>query len=280
VHKPSRASLALLSAGAVLAATSCSARGASDEVSIAVGVYPLEFVARRVAGEGADVLNVTPPAAEPHDVELTSSQVVSIAEADLILYIGGGFQPAVEKLAAEAGDRAVDLSIGPDPHLWLYPLQLADVARVTADQLERVDPEDSGFALQADRLRHELQQLDQEFRAGLEDCERRDIVTSHEAFGVLAEHYGLRQIGIAGLDAEGEPSPQRLAEVAELVRERDVEVIYFERLLPPDLAETIAEETGARTALLDPIESEPEEGDYFSAMRDNLDALREGLGCR
>lgn len=269
--------------GSVLAlvAAGCSATGASSEIDVAVSVYPLEFVAERVGGDEVSVRNVTPPAAEPHDIELTSSQVVALSQADLILYIGGGFQPAVEDVVADAGDRAVDLSGGgSDPHVWLSPLQLAEIARLTGEHLERADADGSGYADRAVRLATELRELDEEFRDGLEECERREIVTSHEAFGVLARHYDLEQVGIAGIDSEAEPSPQRLAEVAAFVRANDVEVIYFEHLLPRDLADTIARETGARTAVLDPLESEPDDGDYFSAMRDNLETLREGLGCR
>lgn len=271
----------MLGSVVALVAAGCSATGASSEIDVAVSVYPLEFVAERVGGDGVSVRNVTPPAAEPHDIELTSSQVVALSEADLILYIGGGFQPAVDDVVADIGDRAVDVSGGgSDPHVWLSPLQLAEIGRQTAEHLERVDPEGTGFADRAFELRLELEALDQQYRDGLEQCERREIVTSHEAFGMLARDYDLEQVGIAGIDSEAEPSPQRLAEVAAFVRANDVEVIYFERLLPRDLADTIARETGARTAVLDPLESEPDGGDYFSVMRDNLQALREGLGCR
>jgi zinc transport system substrate-binding protein len=237
-------------------------------------------VAERVAGDDASVTNVTPPAAEPHDIELTSRQVIELSEADLIVYVGGGFQPSVEDVADDAAERALDVSEagGPDPHVWLDPIRLADIGVAIADRLEEIDP-GSGYRARAEELAEELEALDEAFQAGLEDCDRRELVTSHEAFGYLADRYELDQIGIAGIDSETEPSPQELADVADFVRENDVKVIFFEHLLPRDLAETIAAETGARTAALDPLESPPD-GDYISAMRANLDALRRALGCR
>lgn len=274
--------LALLCVVVALVAAACSSPGASAErVDIAVAVYPLEFVAERVAGEAASVRNVSPPAAEPHDIELTSSQVIDLSEADLILYLGGGFQPSVEEVAGDAGDGALDVSDagGADPHVWLDPIRLSDIGLAVAHRLEEIDP-GAGYVERAEQLSEELHALDEEFRAGVEDCDRRELVTSHEAFGYLATRYDLDQIGIAGIDSEAEPSPQRLAEVADFVRANDVRVIYFEHLLPRDLAETIAAETGARTAVLDPLESQPDDGDYLTVMRDNLEMLREGLGCR
>jgi zinc transport system substrate-binding protein len=266
-----------------LVGTACSPTGAADDrPDVAVAVYPLEFVAERVGGAGVAVSNVTPAAAEPHDLELTPSQVVAVSEADLLVYLGGGFQPTVEDLARDLGDRAMDVSddAASDPHVWLDPTRLAAVGSAIADRLEVIDPDGDGYRERAERLAAELSELDAEYESGLADCTRRELVTSHEAFGYLADRYGLRQIGITGIDTEAEPSPQGLAEVADFVRERRVEVIYSERLLPADLAETIAAESGARTAVLDPLESQPQEGDYFTAMRANLQALRGGLGCR
>jgi zinc transport system substrate-binding protein len=114
----------------------------------------------------------------------------------------------------------------------------------------------------------------------LSRCDRREFVTSHEAFGYLANRFNLEQVGISGIDPEQEPSAQRLKEVSNLVRSKGITTIFFESLLPPDLAETVARETGATTAQLDPIESPPEGGDYLSAMRSNLAELRKALNCQ
>ncbi|MFV2102609.1 metal ABC transporter substrate-binding protein [Micromonospora sp. LOL_024] len=169
-----------------------------------------------------------------------------------------------------------------DPHLWLDPTRLATVGDKLADRLGAVDPDRAGdYTQRAAALRTELEKLDTEFTEGLKTCERREIVVSHAAFGYLAQKYQLEQIGISGLTPEDEPSPQRLAAVAEEAREHKATTIFFETLVSPKVAETIAREVGAQTAVLDPIEGLSEEngGDYLSVMRTNLQALRTALSC-
>jgi zinc transport system substrate-binding protein len=136
----------------------------------------------------------------------------------------------------------------------------------------------------ASRLVARLQELDADYHEGLATCERHEIVTSHEAFAYLAQRYGLEQIPITGLSPEAEPQPADLARVVDLVDERGVTTIYYETLVSPRIAETVARETGAETAMLDPIEgltpAQIANGEgYFTRMRANLRALEEGLGC-
>jgi zinc transport system substrate-binding protein len=273
-----------------LALTSCESDGPSEEaLTVATTVYPVEFVAREVGGSAVEVVNVTPPGAEPHDVELSSDQVIEIAEADLVVYIGGDFQPAVEESLPEARGRTLDafalLTAGSpsvtDVHFWLDPIKLARIARETAQRLAEIDPDNGeSYIAAAEDLTGRLRELDHAFKEGLEDCASNDIVTGHEAFGQMAASYGLSQHGTSGLDPEAEPSPQRIADLAQFVRANDITTVFSETLLPADAAETIARETGAEVSVLDPLESAPEEGDYISAMKANLDALREGLRCR
>lgn len=260
--------------------------GAPPKTKVMTAFYPLEFVATRVAGTRAEVSNLTPAGVEPHDLELTSGQVRQIRDADLLLYIGKGFQPAVEALVPELEGRALDvLQLGgpaqDDPHLWLDPLLMVAITNSVATTLSEIDERNqSTYERNAEDLVAELNALDDSFQNGLTRCDRRDFVTSHDAFGYLAARFNLEQIGISGIDPEQEPSARRLKEVGDLVKRRGITTIFFESLLPPDLAETVARETGATTAQLDPIESPPEGGDYISAMRSNLEELREALNCR
>lgn len=257
--------------------------GASDgETEVVVGFYPLAFAAERIGGEGVEVTNVTPAGAEPHDVELSVRDVERVRSADLVLYAGGDFQPALAEAAGEAEGRAVDVLAGlelrvGDPHVWLDPLRFAEV-------VERIGTE-LGVPSAARRFVSELDELDADYRAGLADCERRELVTGHDAFGYLAERYGLEAIPIAGVAPETEPSPRDLEEIAGLVAERGVTTVFVETLLSPEVAETVAREAGADTTVLNPLEGLTEEElergeDYLSVMRANLEALREGLGCR
>ncbi|MFF3856833.1 metal ABC transporter substrate-binding protein [Micromonospora sp. NPDC002575] len=309
------AATALVALGA---ATACSDDGTAgvdpQRVDVAAAFYPLQFVAERVGGDAVRVTNLTKPGAEPHDLELTPSQVGEVNQAELVVYLKG-FQPAVdEAIAQSGGDRAFDVAGvqpllaasagghdhegegagqeehadekgngGRDPHLWLDPTRLAGVADQLAERLGRADPERAAdYTARAKTLRAELEKLDAEFAAGLKSCQRREIVVSHTAFGYLAERYQLEQVGITGLTPETEPSPQRLAEVAEEAREHGATTIFFETLVSPKVAETIAREVGAKTAVLDPLEGLSADGggqDYLSVMRTNLQTLRTALSC-
>lgn len=279
-----------LAAGLLVApaGTGCGggASGASGDTEVVAGFYPLAFAAQAVGGDDVEVTDLTPAGAEPHDLELSVRDVERIRSADVILYLGGGFQPALEDAVESAGVRAVDLlegvelrdgDDGLDPHVWLDPLRFAAIA-------ERVGAE-LGAEREGEELAVRLRTLDREYELGLARCDRRELVTAHDAFGYLAERYGLEVVPIAGLSPEAEPSPRDLERVARLVRDRGVTTVFVEPLISPEVAETVAREADAETLVLDPLESlTPEElergDDYFSVMRVNLEALREGLGCR
>jgi zinc transport system substrate-binding protein len=286
-----------------------------DRIDLVAGFYPLQFLAERVGGDGVQVEPLAKPGAEPHDLELNPGQVGQVAGADLVLFLKG-FQPAVDEAVEQnAADKAFDVAEvqplldaaadghdhegedehasegagdhgdetgGKDPHVWLDPTRFATIGDKLAERLGRVDPDRAAeYTARARTLRTDLEALDAEFAAGLKTCERREIVTSHSAFGYLAERYQLEQIGITGLTPDDEPSPQRLAAVTEEAREHGASTIFFETLVSPKVAETIAKEVGAKTAVLDPIEGKPDgEGtDYLSVMRSNLAALRTALSC-
>ena len=304
VRRAAVAVLALVAAGMGLAA--CSAdrpRPPGSAVRVVVAVYPLQYVVEEVGGGTVSVKNLVSPGAEPHDLELSPRQVADVADADLVVYLGG-FQPAVdEAVGLEAADEALDVgefvpllaapdikgppalaedvtADGMDPHLWLDPNRLALVAGAVATRLSAIDPNHAAaYHASSAELRKRLSALDSEYRAALQDCDRREIVVSHAAFGYLADRYQLNQVAISGLQPEAEPTPQRLAEVATLARRFGATTVFFETLVSPSVADAIATEVGARTAVLDPIEGPPD-GDYITAMRTNLAQLVTALACR
>ena len=273
-------------AAAVLAAgcaTGCAAgpSGEDGRVDVVAAFYPLQFVAERVGGDAVDVTALAKPGAEPHDLELSPSQVGQVSKADLVIYLKG-FQPAVdEAVEQEGGDRTLDVGSvtplldvsagshrheggetdhedgagGKDPHIWLDPTRLATVADRTAERLADVDPDHAAdYAARAAALRDELEALDREYQQGLSTCQRREIVVSHAAFGYLADRYRLEQIAVSGLTPDDEPPPQRLAKVIEEARTHGATTVFFETLVSPKVAETLAREVGAQTAVLDPID--------------------------
>lgn len=273
----------------------------SGRVSVVTSFYPLTFAAERIGGDCVSVTNLTPPGVEPHDLELTPDAVESIATADVVLYLGGGFQPAVEDAVGSAEGHAVDLlsivstvpadggeaaqGLDVDPHVWLDPDRFADIVTATGDALEGAKISDSCDVPGAmNDLRSELADLDGDFQTGLTGCEDDVIVTTHAAFGYLADSYGLRQEAISGLAPDVEPSPKRLAELVSLVEREGVTTIFTEELVSPDVAATLAAEAGVKTEVLFTIEGLTQQEaaageDYLSLMRENLDALRAALRC-
>lgn len=303
-----------------LAASACgrSSTGASKTAAssdsrptIVAGFYPLYEAASRVGGDRFRVLNLTPAGAEPHDLELTPDEVQQALEARLVLYIGGGFQPALEdvvKQRTEGAGSSIDVvqgmnlaappkveglpgsaeegqSLSFDPHVWLDPVLMNDIVARIEKTLAGTDRARAAtYAGNAERYRAELDALDADFRTGLEDCSQRTIVTSHAAFGYLAKRYGLQQQAISGVSPEAEPSPKRLQELAALVRSKGVTTIFSEALVSPRTADALAREAGVKTAVLNPIEGLTRDQlsagrSYVTVMRDNLATLRTALGC-
>lgn len=284
-----------------------------DRLSVVASFYPLEEAARGVGGDLATVVNLTPPGQGPHDLELQPRQQAEIESADVVLYLGRGFQPQVDAAVAGAPadvvpvdllDQVELLSVDPqldgtagevdgevlsgdvDPHVWLDPTRMIAMVDAITDAFADADPgHAAAYRANARAYLQDLEGLDAEYRAGLASCRSDVIVTSHRAFGYLADSYGLRQIPIAGISPEIEPDPKTLEAIAAEAEAEGVTTIFLESIAPPDLAETVADEIGARLDLLDPIEGltrqQIDEGaTYASIMRENLERLRAGLGCR
>ena len=261
------------------------ASGGHGRRTVVAAFYPLAFVAEQLGGQHFDVRNLTPSGAEPHDIELTPRDVGELQQADAVLYLSRGFQPAVEQAVAGAHGKKIDALAGvdlrkgvgeeagkSDPHVWLDPVLFAGIVKRIGAAL--------GYPTQGDRLARRVLALDRLYRAGLAQCSRKDFVTSHAAFGYLAARYHLHQVPITGIDPESEPNPQHLRSLIELVRREHVTTVFFERLVSPRLARTVARDAGAKAAVLDPIEGITDGNDYFSVMRQNLRQLRTALGCR
>ena len=282
---PIRRMSAVLPLALALTVTGCasdSGPGDGDaRPAVTAAIYPYAFLVERIGGDDVTLTTLTPAGAEPHDLELTPRQVAALAEADLVVH-AEGFQPAVdEAVEQQAPDAGFAIEpVDGDPHLWLDPVRLAEVAQRLADRLAELDPEKAeAYEQRGGELVADLMTLDADLTTGLGTCERREIVTSHAAFGLLAERYDLEQIAVTGITPEEEPTPGRLAEVARLAEERGVTTVFFEELVSPRTAESLAREVGAKAEVLSPLEGAPESGDYLTAMRANLQTLRTALGC-
>lgn len=283
----------------------------TSKLHVTTSFYPVYFLASEIGGEFAEVQNITPAGAEAHDYEPTPRELTAIEGSHLFIINGAGFEAWGEDIVAqldptrtivvEAGEDLASLEAteeeheeeepaghdygAVDPHVWLSPVLAAQMADVILEGFVAADPaHEAEYTLSAETLKAELVQLDADYRAGLTSCARRDIITSHAAFGYIADAYGLRQVSIRGLSTEEEPSAQELAEISQFAKDNNVKYIFFETLVSPKLSETIATEVGAQTLVLNPLEGLTNEEmsagkNYLTEMRTNLANLQLALEC-
>jgi zinc transport system substrate-binding protein len=266
----------------------------NTKMQVTATFYPLYEFARQVGGDKIDVTNATPAGAEPHDYEPTPKQLVAAQKAGVFIYNGASFEPWVEKFLPEytgtrvAGSDGIALraeGATHDPHYWLDPVLAQKTVNTIRDGLGKADPGNATYyTQQAAEYNAKLAKLDTDIKHGLASCKKRTVVTSHDAFGYFAARYNVEVAPIAGLSPTEEPSAAKLAELSGLVKREGLTHIFFESLVSPRLAETLASETGAKTAVFDTIEGIPYEEqqqgkDYIHVQRENLRSLRQALAC-
>jgi zinc transport system substrate-binding protein len=281
-----------------------------DKIKITTSFYPVYFLSKEIAGDKADVFNITPAGAEPHDYEPKAQDMARMEDSKMIVINGGGLEAWADNAKTNLKDGAIMVVAGEglfsesehekdghegkdehghegtDPHIWLDPVLVKEMANRILDGFIQIDPTNENYyKANTEDLILRLENLDNEYTKGLADCKSRDIITSHSAFGYLAAAYGLNQVSVAGLSPDEEPSVQQLAEVSEFAKDNNIKYIFFESLISPKLSETIATEVGAKTLVLNPIEGLSDQEilqgkDYFSEMQNNLTNLKTALECQ
>ncbi len=280
------------------------------KIQISATFYPLAEFAEHVGGESVKVTQVIPNGAEPHEYEPTAKDIARIYNDGIFLVNGANLDTWAEKITEELRQRDIRVivmadhlnlltsggeededdenhsPIGADPHFWLDPLNAITEVEQIRDGLIEIDPaQKSDYENNAQSYINELRALDEEYKMGLAACERSEIITSHSAFAYLADRYGFTQYGISGISPQEEPSAKKIAELADLAKEKNIKYIFFETLVSPRLAETLANEVGAQTLLLHPIggltNADIVAGkNYVTLMRENLESLKTALECR
>jgi zinc transport system substrate-binding protein len=321
VVKLARALTALAAGAVLLPLTACGSdeaagadAGGGDRLEVTAAFYPLQWAAERIGGDRVSVTGLTKPGAEPHDLELTPKAVAELAGSDVVVYLAG-FQPAVdEAVETQAEDAAFDVAPAAeltlaateegadhageseaeheahadeagamDPHFWLDPVRFQKVVTALGERLAAADPENAAAHRSgAAALAKDLGTLHDEYTAGLQQCRSEELVTAHVAFAYLADRYGLAQEGIAGISPDAEPDAAALRELIAHVEDAGVTTVYSETLVDPALAQTLARETGASVAVLDPLEgltNASAGSDYLEVMRSNLAVLEKGQEC-
>ncbi len=272
-----------------------------QKIQVVASFYPLYYFASQIGGDKAEVANITPSGGEPHDYEPTAGDLIEIENSRLLIINGFGLEawgddikknldPAKTALVT-ASDGIISHQLTEegetmiDPHVWLSPELAKTIVDNIAAGFIKVDPANElYYQNNATQLKNKLDQLDAAYRTGLKNCQLKDIVTSHAAFGYLAQAYGLNQIAIAGLSPDAEPSPAQLADIVKQARADNIKYIFFESLVSPKLSQTIATEIGAQTLVFNPLEGLTKDElaggqDYFTEMQNNLTNLETALQC-
>ncbi|MFB7451617.1 metal ABC transporter substrate-binding protein [Streptomyces sp. NPDC057027] len=291
-------------------------RNGDGKLGVVASFYPMQFLAEQIGGGHVSVDTLTKPGVEPHDLELRPRQVVDLGTADVILYLKG-LQPAVDEAIAQSGVKnTVDASTlttmeehgteagghdhaaeeagheghdhaseaGADPHIWLDPVKYAEVAKGVGAAFRKADPAHAAdYEKNTEALVKKLGDLNTEFETGLKNTATKTFITTHSAFGYLAERYGLEQEGISGVDPESEPSPARIKQLQDIAEKDKVSTVFFETLASDKTAKTLAGDAGLKTDVLDPLEgitATSKGHDYIEVMRSNLAALKTALGAK
>jgi zinc transport system substrate-binding protein len=272
-----------------------------SKVKVVTSFYPLYFLASQIGGDKVEVSNITPAGAEPHEYEPTARDMAGVENSNLLVLNGGGLESwgtSIENNLNNDKNKVVTASEGLmtnfieeegqkkiDPHVWLSPILFKQMADKIENGLSEADPRNASYyKSNANSLKEQLSKLDEEFKKGLTSCMTNNIITSHSAFGYLAQSYNLKQVSITGLSTEEEPSSREMIEIVKFAKDNNVKYIFFESLVSPKLSETIAKEVGAKTLVLNPIEGLTEDEiklgeDYFSVMKENLTNLKIALQC-
>ncbi|MCM1158493.1 MAG: metal ABC transporter substrate-binding protein [Bacteroidales bacterium] len=294
-------------AGTAGMTTACGQAGAGqrgfveeDKLSVVTTIYPMYDFAGKIAGDKAEIINLVPAGMEPHDFELSTGDMQLVERADMFIYNGAGMEHFVDKtleavsnknLAVVECARNIELveasteegKTEKDPHTWLSPVNAIAEAEVIMEALVGLDKENEAYYRKNfEQYREQLEELDARYRKELDGLAGDTIVVAHEAFGYLCAEYGLKQEALEGLTPDSEPDAARMKEIIDFCREKDIRTIFFEELVSPKVAQTIAEEAGADTEVLNPLEGitakQQEAGlDYIGLMEQNLEALKKAL---
>ncbi|MGW5493043.1 metal ABC transporter substrate-binding protein [Streptomyces olivaceoviridis] len=283
----------------------------TSKFDVVASFYPMAFLADRIGGDHVHVTTLTSPGQEPHDLEISPQQIASLEESDAVLYLKN-LQPSVDDAVAqspvktkidaaslttledhgdEVGGHAAGHdsheggeSTGKDPHVWLDPVRYAQVAEGVGKAFEKADPKHAAdYKKNTAALVKQLNELNTEFADGLAHTRSKVFITTHAAFGYLAERYGLTEEAVNGLDPESEPSAARVRDLERMAKADGVSTVFYETLVSDKTARTLARDTGLKTDVLDPIEGitgKSRGKDYFAVQRANLKALQQALGAK
>ena len=285
----------------LLVAAGCSVQkeSQSNEIIVAATFYPLYDLTKNIIGDKGAVYSIVPAGSEPHDFESTPGDIRRLHDADAFITMGVEFAEFEDKLFASVPPSVIIIPAGQDiqqlkanddeeiiggmdPHIWLSPKNARKMAVNIMNGLVQVDPANSEYYLKnGQKVIDDLNVLDAEFKDGLTNCKKDIILVGHNSFSYLAGDYGFKTLYLGGLEPEEEPTPQQLAGLVKAAEENDIKYVFYEELVDPRVSKTIAQEVGAQTMVLSPLEGTANPNDsYFTLMRQNLHNLEVALECQ
>ena len=300
----------------LLLAVGCSkpveeAQGNTEEkLLVYASFYPMYDFAKNIGKDKINLKLMIPPGVEAHDWEPTAKLMGEMEKADVFIYNGLGIEPWAEKMTAsieneqliiveasqdmdllkaeeheENEDEEEEEEHGEyDPHVWLNPMNAMKQAENIKNAFVKADEANKDFyEANFKEFSDKLKALDDKYKQELRDIKRKEIVVAHAAFGYLTNRYGIEQVAITGLSPQGEPSAAKMVEITKFAKEHNLKYIFFETLTSPKLAQVLANEAGAQTLVLNPLEGLTQEEinagkDYIAVMEENLTALKKALG--
>ena len=263
--------------------------GKADLIAYVPGFQPSLDKAVKEIGSGPTVVDLSKPAnlvhhegveeEHEHGEEATDGASATASAAATAQASEEGHDEHKDEHSHAEGEEGHDSDL--DPHFWLDPDRMIKVAETLEASFAQIDPANANdYKAGLDKLKTALTNLDNQYKQGLSTCQHKTFITSHAAFGYMAERYGLTQASISGIDPEAEPSPAEMANIKSVVEKTGVKTIFTEELVSDTPAKAIAAETGAETSVLSPLESKPEQGDYTDAMTTNLGRLKTAMVCK
>jgi zinc transport system substrate-binding protein len=265
---------------------------------ITVSFYPMAYLVDRIVQDKAKIVQIIPQGTEPHEFEPTPKDITALYSSSIFIYNGGGIEPWVERIVPDLQKKGVKVinmseyfdliekSGYKDPHIWTDPVNLIQETRIIEDALVNIDSINNDlYRTNANMLVNDLTLLDNKIKSGLTTCNKNEIVVSHDAFSYFAKRYNIKIIPISGISPEEEPTALKLAEIADIVRKKGIKFIFFETLTSPKLSDTIANETGVQTLVLNPLENLTENDvannkNYITIMNENLNNIKMVLECK
>lgn len=270
------------------------------KINVCTSFYCMYDFANKIGKDKINIKNLVPSGIEPHDYEPSPSDIATLEKADILIYNGAGMEGWIDKVLSSLNNKKLivvetsrglkllknkdeDIDLKYDPHVWLNPQNAKKQMEIIKEAFILKDPENKAYyEKNYEEYAKKIDELDKEYKDAVSNFKSKDIIVSHSAFGYLCDAYGLNQIAIEGLLADTEPTPSKMAQIVRLAKEKNVKYIFFEELISPKVAQTIAKEVNAKTAVLNPLEGLSDEDiksnkDYFSIMRENLKVLKEAL---